>query len=305
MDKKKIVMFGSYVCDLTGTADGLPTAGATIFGEFFKTGPGGKGSNQAVAAHRADADITVVTKIGKDLFGQQVIDFYNSEGIATDYVFTDDEKGTGIALICVDEKTKQNQILVVPGACTNFTDADIAKIEPLVKAADILLVQFEVNMDALERVMKIAKDAGVMIVLNPAPARKVSREFLALADVITPNEVEAETFVGFKVENEQDAKRAADVFHEWGIGQVIITMGKSGVFASTGTEQRMIAARIVEAVDTTGAGDAFNGGFVTALAEGKTIFEASEFGNALASLSVQRFGTAPSMPARSEIDLVL
>ncbi|MBC5648231.1 ribokinase [Christensenella tenuis] len=303
--KKKIVMFGSYVADLTGTADHLPRAGETVFGERFKIGPGGKGSNQAVAAHRAGADIVLATKLGKDVFGDLARDFYAQERIAAEYVLTDDEKGTGIALICVDEVSKQNQILVVPGACMNFTDADIETLRPAIEAADILLVQFEVNMDALEKAVDIARAAGVTIVLNPAPARKVSREFICKADVVTPNEVEAAALTGIPVENASDAQKAADIFHSWGIPKVVITLGKQGVFASAADEHRMVPARIVEAVDTTGAGDAFNGGFVTALSEGKDLFEAVEFGNALASLAVQKFGTAPSMPMRGEIDKIL
>lgn len=303
--KKKIVMFGSYVADLTGTADHLPRAGETVFGERFKIGPGGKGSNQAVAAHRAGADIVLATKLGKDVFGDLARDFYAQERIAAEYVLTDDEKGTGIALICVDEVSKQNQILVVPGACMNFTDADIETLQPAIEAADILLVQFEVNMDALEKAVDIARAAGVTIVLNPAPARKVSREFICKADVVTPNEVEAAALTGIPVENASDAQKAADIFHSWGIPKVVITLGKQGVFASATDEHRMVPARIVEAVDTTGAGDAFNGGFVTALSEGKDLFEAVEFGNALASLAVQKFGTAPSMPMRGEIDKIL
>lgn len=302
---KKIVMFGSYVADLTGTAEHLPKAGETVFGEMFKIGPGGKGSNQGVAAHRAGADITFVTKLGHDVFGDLAREFYTQENISMDYVLSDDEKGTGIALICVDQVSGQNQILVVPGACTNFTDADIEAMRPAIEGADILLVQFEVNMDALERVIDIARAAGVMVVLNPAPARKVSREFLAKADIVTPNEVEAGILAGLEVITADDAKKAADVFHGWGIPTVLITMGKQGVFVSTGQEYRMVPARVVEAVDTTGAGDAFNGGFVTALSEGKDVFSAVEFGNALASLAVQKFGTAPAMPAREEIDKIL
>ncbi len=305
MDKKKIVMFGSYVADLTGVAEHLPKAGETVFGETFKIGPGGKGSNQTVAAHRAGADIKIITKLGHDVFGDLALSFYKEDGISADNILMDDSMGTGIALICVDEGTGQNQILVVPAACTNFTDADIEKIRPVIEEADILLVQFEVNMDALEKVIDIAKAAGVMVVLNPAPARKVPVELLRKTDIVTPNEVEAETLTGVPVPDEAGARKAADVFHSWGIAGVVITMGKNGVFASDGKNSKMVPAYTVNAIDTTGAGDAFTGGFVTALAEGKDIFEASVFGNALASLSVQKFGTAPSMPTRAEIDELL
>lgn len=302
---KKIVMFGSYVTDLTGTAKRLPKAGETIFGEMFKMGPGGKGSNQAVAAHRAGADITMVTKLGKDVFGDYARKFYRDENIDLRYVLEDEEESTGIALINVDQNSGQNQILVVPGACTHFTEKDIETIRPAIEAADILLVQFEVNMDALEQVVDIAKQKGVTIVLNPAPAREITKELLCKATYITPNEFEAGILSGVTVEDESDAKKAADIFHRNGVENVLITMGERGVFVSAEGTQKMVPARLVKAVDTTGAGDAFNGGFVAALAENKGVFAAVEFGNALASLAVQKFGTAPAMPFRSEIDEIL
>lgn len=305
MKNKKVVMFGSYVADLTGTADRLPKAAETIFGDSFKTGPGGKGSNQAVAAHRAGADITLVTKIGRDTFGKQAIEFYQQENIPTDYILEDEEKGTGVALICVDKVTGQNQILVIPGACTNFTEKDFQKIEKAICEADVLLVQFEVNMDALQRAIDIADREGVTVILNPAPARKAPVEMLSRVDIIIPNEVEAEQFTGVRVRDGDSAERAAKVFHSWGIRTVIITMGSKGVFVSNGKTGRMVPARVVNTVDTTGAGDAFCGGFTTAYCEGMNLFDAVEFGNVTASLSVQKFGTAPSMPARQEIDRVL
>ncbi len=299
---KKVMVWGSYVADLTGKAPHLPRAGETVFGNWFKTGPGGKGSNQAVAAHRAGADVMLVTKLGKDTFGDHALDFYHENNISTDLILLDEDYDTGIALICVDENTGQNQILVVPGACTNFTAKDIETLRPKIVASDILLVQLEINLDALERVVKIGKQAGGMIVLNPAPARKISEELLSMVDIITPNEVEAEVLTGVSVFDEKSAQKAAEILHANQVKTVVITMGKSGVFVSDGKKSKMVEARIVEAMDTTGAGDAFNGGFVTALAEGKDVFEAADFGNALASLSVQKFGTAPSMPFRQEID---
>jgi len=306
MERKKIVVFGSYVADLTGTAEHLPVAGETVFGDTFKIGPGGKGSNQFVASYRAGAkNASFITKLGRDVFGELALDFYRSEGISTEYVLIDDEKQTGIALICVDNNSAQNQILVVPGACTNFSEEDIEKIDPVIRKADILLVQYEVNMDALLSVMKAAKDSGVRILLNPAPARETPEDMFGMVDVILPNESEAEALTGIKVGNEADAGRAADVFHAKGIKDVVITMGTMGAFISSSDKKKLIPARKVDAVDTTGAGDAFNGAFATALSEGKNIFEAAEFANITASLSVQAFGTAPSMPSRDKIDEVI
>jgi ribokinase len=302
MAKAKIAVFGSFVVDLTGWAGHLPAAGETVFGEKFKMGPGGKGSNQAVAAHRAGADVTFITKVGKDPFADIATNFYKSEGMDVRYILTDGEKSTGIALICVDEQSGQNQILVVPGACTNFTDADIELVRPVIEASDYLLLQFEVNMDALEKVMDLARARGVKIILNTAPVRKVSKEFLRKADIVTPNEVEAAGLLNMEVKDEADAKKACDAFHAMGIGCAIITMGKAGVFASANGMQRMVPSFKVDAIDTTGAGDAFNGAFVAALAEGMDVFQAVEFGNKAGALSVTKIGTAPAMPLRREID---
>ncbi len=300
--KKKIVVFGSYVADLTGTANHLPCAGETVFGEVFCTGAGGKGSNQMVAAHRADADVLMITKIGRDTFGEMALDFYNQEGISTECVLSDEEKTTGIALICVDAVTGQNQILVVPGACAGFEAKDIETVSSRIQKADILLVQFEVNMDALRQVIDLAKEAGVTIILNPAPARENVEDILRQVDVVTPNEVEAEALTGIKVADEESAKQAADVLHAYGITTVVITMGSRGVFVSTGGKSSLISAFVVKIVDTTGAGDAFNGAFAASLAEGADVFAAAGFANAAASLCVQAFGTAPSMPQRKEIE---
>ncbi len=306
--QQKIVMFGSYVTDLTGTAGRLPTAGETVFADSFAMGPGGKGSNQAVAAHRAGADVTLITKLGRDPFGEAALAFYRGEGIDTGFVLLDNEKSTGVALICVDAQSGQNQIVVAPGACINITEEDIATIRQTVKSAGFLLAQFEVNMDALASVMGIAKAAGVKIVLNPAPARGLNKEILeilSMADVLTPNETEAQAITGVPVTGEESAKQAAAIMHKWGVGGVVITMGGMGAFVSDGSAAKMIPAYPVKAADTTGAGDAFSGALTAALAEGKELFAAAAFGNAAASLAVQKFGTAPALPRREEIDRVL
>ncbi|MBC8570792.1 ribokinase [Zongyangia hominis] len=302
----KIVVFGSYVTDLTGWAGHLPVPGETVIGSSFKMGPGGKGSNQAVAAHRAGADMKIITKVGDDVFGREAIDFYMKEGMDTDMVFIDKEKETGSALIMVDEITGQNSILVTSGACGNITDSDIEKARPYIEQAEILLLQFEINLDALYKIIDIAHAAGVRVVLNPAPAMEIDESILCKVDVVTPNEVEAAILTGIKeVVDMESATRAARVFFQKGVGAVVITMGKAGVFVMQGEEARFVKSRSVKAVDTTGAGDAFNGGFVTALSEEKDIFAAVEFGNVVGALSVTKKGTAPSMPRREEIDRML
>lgn len=299
---KRVVVFGSFVVDLTSRAKGLPVPGQTILGSSFKMGAGGKGSNQAVAAHRAGADVTLVTKIGRDVFGKVAMDFYRGEGMNTDYILEDEEKETGAALILVDETTAQNEIVVVSGACGNITPEDVKRCRKLIEGADILLLQLEINFDALFEVVNIAHAAGVTIVLNTAPANQLPDEVLAKVDIVTPNETEAQALTGVSIQNEADALRAARVFMEKGVKQVVITLGAMGAFAADGVRHELVKRIAVEAVDTTGAGDAFNGGFVMALSEGKDLFTALRYGNVTGALSVQKLGTAPSMPQRSEID---
>lgn len=299
---KKVVVYGSFVVDLTGRTPHMPVPGETVLGSSFKMGAGGKGSNQAVAAHRAGADVTLVTKVGKDVFASVAKDFYKNEGMDTSYVFEDEEKETGCALIMVDETTAQNEIVVISGACSNITLENVEKTRELVESAGILLMQHEINMDAQYKVIEMAHAAGVSIVLNPAPAAPIPDEILKKIDIVTPNETEAQILTGVKIENEEDAKRAAKVFMEKGVKQVVITLGSMGAFAMNEEKSELIGRLSVDAVDTTGAGDAFNGGFVMALAEGKDLFTALRYGNVTGALSVTKPGTAPAMPTRAEID---
>ena len=302
---KPIVVFGSFVVDLTSRSAGLPVPGQTILGSSFKMGPGGKGSNQAVAAHRAGANVTLVTKVGKDVFGKVALDFYKSEGMNTDYILEDDNRETGVALILVDEDSAQNEIVVVPAACANISMDEVEKCRPLIENASILLLQHEINFDAQYKVIDIAHKAGVKIVLNPAPATEVPAEILAKIDTVTPNETEAQVLTGVEVKTIEDAQKAAKVFLEKGVKNVVITMGSLGAFATDGVKSELVPRLNVNAIDTTGAGDAFNGGFVMALSEGKDLFEALRYGNATGALSVTKLGTAPAMPVRAEIDAMV
>ncbi|MDR1506443.1 MAG: ribokinase [Treponema sp.] len=300
-----VVVFGSFVTDLTSRSNGLPVPGQTILGNSFKSGPGGKGSNQAVAAHRCGAKVQMVTKVGDDGFGTAVKEFYKKEGMDTSFFFTDTQKATGAALIMVDEKTGQNMIVVTGGACQNITKDEVEKCRPLVESASILLLQLEINFDALFDVIKMAHEAGVTVVLNPAPAGSIPDEIMAMIDIVTPNETEAKAFTGIDVKTKDDAKKAAEAFFKKGVKQVVITMGSLGAYANDGKKDEFLPCLPVKAIDTTGAGDAFNGAFVTSLAEGKDLFEALRFGIAGGSLSTTKPGTAPAMPSRSEIDAAL
>lgn len=302
---KPIVVFGSFVVDLTSRSAGLPVPGQTILGSSFKMGPGGKGSNQAVAAHRAGANVTLVTKVGKDVFGKVATDFYKSEGMNVDYILEDDNRETGVALILVDENSAQNEIVVVPAACSNITMDEVEKCRALIEGADILLLQHEINFDAQYKVIDIAHEAGVKIVLNPAPACEVPEDVLKKIWCVTPNETEAQVLTGVEVKTLEDAQKAAKVFLEKGVKNVVITMGSLGAFATDGVKSELVPRLSVNAIDTTGAGDAFNGGFVMALSEGRDLFEALRYGNATGALSVTKLGTAPAMPMRAEIDAMV
>ena len=299
---KPIVVFGSFVVDLTSRSKGLPMPGQTILGSWFRYGPGGKGSNQAVAAHRAGADVTLVTKLGNDMFANVALDFYKNEGMNTDHILRDDEQPTGVALIMVDEVSAQNEIVVVSGACQNITPEDVESCRELIEGASIILFQHEINPEAQRAAIEIAHAAGVKIVLNPAPAMPIPDDLLAKIDIVTPNETEAQSLTGIAVTCEEDALKAAKVFLEKGVKNAVITMGSMGVFVHDGTRGEMLPRLDVDAIDTTGAGDAFNGGFVTALSEGRDLFEAARYGNATGALSVTKLGTAPAMPFRAEID---
>lgn len=303
--KKKILMFGSFVVDLMGRGDHLPIPGETVKAPYFKMGAGGKGFNQAIAAKKTGANIKLVTKLGKDTFADIAINMMKETGIDTGDIIWSEEHSTGVALIEVDESTGQNAIMVIPSACDNITDEEVDNLRDLVVESDIILMQLETNDSANERLIDMAHELDKMIVLNTAPYHPIKDEYLAKVSMVTPNEVEAEGLTGVKVEDQKTAAKAASLLHDKGIKQVIITMGSKGAFVSDGNIEEFVSSFKVKAIDTTGAGDAFNGGLVTALSEGKGIVEAARFASAVAALSVQKMGTSMSMPLRSEVDKFL
>lgn len=298
----QVTVFGSFVVDLMARTYRLPVPGETVKGHYFKQGAGGKGFNQGIAAKKAGGNVVMVTKLGKDTLAQVATDAMDAAGLPKDFLFYNDEISTGIALIMVSENTSQNEIVVVPGACGTITDTDIAGVEKEICKSAYILLQLEVNQDANEKVARIAKEHGVRVIINTAPYQPMSEEFLRGAYLITPNETEAEELTGIAVKDMESANQAAKVIFNKGVQNVLITLGGRGVYINTNGNAEIIPAYQVKAIDTTGAGDAFNGGLLTALAEGKTLREAARFANALAAISVQRIGTTPSMPTREEID---
>lgn len=305
MKKPKITVLGSFVVDLTGRSQHLPVIGETVRGSVFKMGPGGKGSNQAVAAQRVGAEVTLITKVGCDTFGKVALDNFNRENMVTKFIFQDENYETGAALIMVDENTSENKILVLPGACEHITNENIEFARESIENAEVFLTQLETNMDVIEKAIDIAYKKGVITVLNPAPVQPLCEDLLKMIDIITPNEIEASILTGLKIENDEDVRKVAEAFLSKGVKNVIITLGSKGIYARTKNEEKFIPVIDVKPVDTTGAGDAFNGGFVTALAEGKTFFEAAVFGNIVGALSVTKIGTAPAMPYRDEVEKYL
>ncbi|PTX54506.1 6-phosphofructokinase [Litoreibacter ponti] len=301
----KIVILGVFVADTAYRTDRQPRIGETILGKSFALGPGGKGSNQAVAAAKAGGDVHFITRLGDDIFAQMAHDTWDAAGVIPE-VTIDHESYTGAAYIFIDDNTGDNAIIVSPGAAGRISVADVEAKTQLIQSADVFVTQFEQPMEAAHRALEIARAGGTKTILNPAPAAAVSDDMLALCDYITPNETEAEGITGIAVKTPDDAARAADWLLDHGVGAAIVTLGAQGVFY----KDREIALHVpaIEAgklVETTGAGDAFNGGFAVALAEGMSAEQALRFGCATAGISVTRPGTAPSMPDRSEIDALL
>ena len=307
MSKSRVTVMGSFIVDLMARAHHLPVHGETVKGTHFMIGPGGKGSNQGVAACRSGSEVTMITKIGADAFSKIALDSFNSEGMDTRFVMKDDRYPTGTALIMVDENTSENQIVVTLGACDHISYAEIESARAQIEGSNVLLVQLETNMEAILKAVEIAHSKGIKVILNPAPAplAKLPDELLAKVDILTPNETEASVISGIKVSTFEDAAIASHLIKRKGIGTVIITMGGKGAFVLAESAEYIIDPFEVNVLDTTGAGDAFNGGLATALAEGMDMFHAVQFANATGALSVTRLGTAPSMPYRHEIEKLL
>lgn len=299
-----ITVVGSYVVDLMSRTPRMPKPGETVLGGPFRMGPGGKGGNQAVAAARQGSSVRMVTKVGNDSFGKDALQNFENERIDTAYVFVDETEATGAALIAVDDQS-ENMIVVALGACGNLNAEDVKKAEASIRQSDILLVQLETSLEAVQEAVRLAQTHAVPVILNPAPYQPFPRELLKNVTYITPNETEASLLTGIQVQDDASAEEAAKMLHNWGVPHVIITLGKRGCFYYNGTVGKRVESFQVEAVDTTGAGDAFNGGLAHALASGQSLEEAIVYANAVAALSVTRVGTAPAMPSKSEVEKLL
>jgi ribokinase len=302
---KPIVILGIFVADTAYRADRMPKMGETILGKSFALGPGGKGSNQAVAAAMAGAETYFITRLGRDDFAAIARSTWAKAGVHPE-VTEDAESYTGAAFIFLEAATGNNAIIVSPGAAARITAQDLEARADLIRGASLFVTQLEQPIPAALRGLQIARSAGVQTILNPAPAADLDDALLALCDFVTPNESEAEALTGLPVTNVAEAERAADALLARGVGAVVVTLGGNGALYRD--RKRSVHVPVISAgpvVETTGAGDAFNGGFAVALSEGRDVVDAVRFGCATAGISVTRAGTAPSMPSRAEIDALL
>ena len=306
MAEKWITVMGSFVADLAFRTPQLPAWGQTIMGSGFLLGPGGKGSNQAVAAARLGARVSFITKLGRDTFGDLARSTYDAEGIDTEFLVNTDEFATGAATVIVHEGKGENAIVVVPGACYEITEAEVDAARARIAESAVFLAQMETRLPTVEHALRVARDSGVTTVLNPAPAQPMPQSMYALCDYLTPNESETAMLVGAPVRDLASAERAAEALLARGAKNVALTLGENGAWVKNAKVSRHVPAfEAAPVVETTGAGDAFNGGFAVALAEGADIVEATRFGCAVAGISVTRPGTTPSMPRRAEVEALL
>ena len=304
---KNITILGIFVADLAFFSKKIPEKGETILGDNFVVGPGGKGSNQAVAAAKSGSQVNFISKIGTDQYGEIAKKIYQETNIGTDNLFVTDKFSTGVAAILINRDTGDNAISVVPGAAGQLTIEDIYKAENEIKNSTIFLTQLEAPLDIVIKSLKIAKSNSVTTILNPAPAAKIENEVFPLIDFFTPNESEASFYVDGEIKNEDNAKKYAKDILKLGVKNVVITLGENGVYFENSNENFFVPSLDLKnkVVDTSGAGDAFNGAFATALCENKSILESIKFANAYAGISTTRIGTANSMPTREEIDKIM
>ena len=272
----------------------IPATGETILGDSYNIGPGGKGCNQAIAISRLGGEVNFITKLGNDDYGKLAINKLKKDNIDTSNIIISNTHQTGVAGIHVDRNTGKNAITVVRGAPASLTIKEIDT--NTIKKSKIFLTQLEIPKEVTLHCLKIAKENGLINILNPAPASELSKDFFDLVDYFTPNETEAEFYTGIKINDENDAKENAKKLINMGIKKVIITLGEKGLFYSDGKEEIYMKANPVKTIDTTGAGDAFNGGFSYALLKGKKIKECLEIANKVAGLSTTKLGAGDGMP---------
>lgn len=302
LQQRKILVVGSSNTDMVIKTEHLPRPGETVLGGTFFMNPGGKGANQAVAIARLGGYVSFICKTGSDIFGHQSQQLFEEEGIDTSYIFSDSKNPSGVALITVDAHA-ENCIVVASGANAALLPSDLASAVEAIEEADLVLMQLEIPMDTVEYVAEAAYRKGKKVILNPAPAQALSPSLLRHLSIITPNEMEAEMISGIKITDENSAREAARAIVGMGVGCVIITLGAKGALIHCDGADEFIPALRVEAVDTTAAGDVFNGALTVALAEERSLAEAVRFACKASAISVTRVGAQSSAPYRIEVDI--
>ena len=297
----EITVLGIFVADISFSGPKIPSIGETILGKKYNVGPGGKGCNQAIAIARLGGNTNFISKIGNDAYGDLALKTLEKNKISTENIIQDGNQQTGVAGILVDQNTGKNAINVIVGAPSSLKISEIKKQINLIKRSKIFLTQLEVPKDVTLHCLKTAKENGCTTILNPAPASEIPKEFYNNIDFFTPNETEAEFYTGIKITNEQEAKQAADKLINLGIKKVIITLGEKGLFYSDGKEEIYLKASAVKAIDTTGAGDAFNGGLAFSLLKERPIKDCLEFANKVAGISTTKLGAGDAMPFIQDI----
>ncbi len=300
----RLVVLGSVNADHVLRVPHFPRPGETLTGHSYQVVPGGKGANQAVAAARLGAAVSFIARIGDDAIGQQMKTGFANDGIDVSAVELDDKLPTGIAIIYVSDEG-ENSIGLSTEANGALDTTMVKRHEAMIAGAHTLLLQLEVPLDSVLEAARLARAHGTRVVLNPAPAQPLSADLLALVDLITPNQTEAELLTGVRVSDETSAREAAARFHQMGIADVMITLGSQGVYCSNGRQQALIPGFRVEAVDTTAAGDTFNGALLAAELAGADFHSAVRFAHGAAALSVTRFGAQSSIPGKQEVDTFL
>ncbi|MBO9657857.1 MAG: ribokinase [Chitinophagaceae bacterium] len=300
MKTRKIIVVGSTNMDMVVKTSHIPAHGETVLGGSFFMNPGGKGANQAVAVARLGGETIFISKMGNDVFGKQSFQLFDEEGIDTRYILSDDELPSGVALITVDQEG-ENSIVVAPGANASLLPPDMEAALSDINSSSIILMQLEIPLETVLFLVKYASKKDIKVILNPAPATALPSELLTHVDIITPNRTEASMLSGIDVTDLESAKEAAKLIHAMGVKNVVITMGSLGAVVFNGEQHHLIPAHAVKTVDTTAAGDCFNGALAVSLSEGKDLLDAVRFACEAAAVCVTRLGAQSSIPYRNEL----